>query len=216
MSASAASCIYPIIGHHEYGWSFIGSEINPTALDAAKRILRANRALAQAVTLRRQSSPMQVFQDVVLPGEVFDLSICNPPFHASLAEAQGSSQRKWRNLGKEAMARKAAGRTPVLNFGGQGAELWCAGGEVAFIGRMVEESARIQSRCLWFTSMVSKEAHLPAVIAGLKQAKVRERRIIDMAQGQKRSRIVAWTFLDEAKRKEWRATRWEPTARPGG
>jgi 23S rRNA (adenine1618-N6)-methyltransferase len=93
---------------------------------------------------------------------------------------------------------------PTLNFGGQGAELWCEGGEEAFLRRMVEESARHPDRCLWFTSLVSKSASLPGVYRALKRAGALEVRTMDMAQGQKKSRIVAWTFLDKRQQVEWR------------
>jgi 23S rRNA (adenine1618-N6)-methyltransferase len=190
-----ANCIYPLLGRHEYGWRFTGSDIDPAALAAAQEILRANPGLTDGIELRLQRSPGHIFQGLVLPTDSFDLTVCNPPFHASLRDAREGTERKWRNLGK-------AG-TPVLNFGGQGAELWCPGGEAAFVGRMVEESARIPSQCLWFTTLLSKAANLPRVRAALAKAGALDIRIIEMAQGQKRSRIVAWTYLDETQRKEW-------------
>ncbi len=118
--------------------------------------------------------------------------MCNPPFHASLAEASAGSQRKWKNLGKHESKR------PLLNFGGQGAELWCEGGEQAFICRMVEESVLFRDRCLWFTILVSKSATLPFVYRALKRAGAVSSKTIEMAQGQKKSRIVAWSFMDES------------------
>jgi 23S rRNA (adenine1618-N6)-methyltransferase len=42
----------------------------------------------------------------------------------------------------------------------------------------------------------------------LQAAHVRERRVIELAHGQKRSRIVAWSFLDERARRDWRNARW--------
>ncbi len=43
------------------------------------------------------------------------------------------------------------------NFGGDGSELWCPGGEVAFIRRLAAESHehRVATRCLWFSSLVT-------------------------------------------------------------
>jgi len=131
--------------------------------------------------------------------------MCNPPFHASLDEAKAGTQRKWRNLGK----RGQGGSRPVLNFGGQGAELYCEGGEEAFIGRMVADSAGHAGHCLWYTTLVSKSASLPGVYRALKRAGALDIRTIDMAQGQKKSRIVAWTFLDRRQQMEWRAARWK-------
>ncbi|MNL54740.1 Ribosomal RNA large subunit methyltransferase F [compost metagenome] len=116
--------------------------------------------------------------------------MCNPPFHASAAEAQSGTRRKLQNLGKHKR------KEQVLNFGGQGAELWCEGGEIAFIRRMIEESTAIADQCLWFSSLVSKSASLPFIYSALKTADVARVKTIEMAQGQKVSRFVAWTFID--------------------
>ncbi|MCP5854490.1 RlmF-related methyltransferase, partial [Klebsiella pneumoniae] len=70
--------------------------------------------------------------------ERFDLTLCNPPFHASREEATRGSQRKWKNLGKQDPKRKL----PVLNFGGQNNELWCEGGEIRFVSQLVGESVQ--------------------------------------------------------------------------
>jgi 23S rRNA (adenine1618-N6)-methyltransferase len=204
-----ANCIYPLIGQREYGWHFLGSDTDPVALDSARRILAANPGLQDAIQLRRQASPGAIFRGLLGPDEVFELTVCNPPFHASPGEAQEGSRRKWQNLGR------GTGRTqaPVLNFGGQGGELWCPGGEAAFVHRMIEESAEFPTRCFWFTTLVAKSSHLPAVYRALRQAGVQETRTLGMAQGQKKSRIVAWTFLTPDQREAWRAARWGNSAR---
>ncbi len=195
-----ASAIYPLVGHREYGWSFVGSDIDAAALAASARILRAN-GLEAVVQLRRQADPAASFAGVVDPGDRFDLTLCNPPFHGSLREAREGTQRKWRNLGRGDSAR------PVRNFGGRGAELWCEGGEVGFIRRMAAESARLSGQVLWFTTLVSSSASLPAVHRALRQAGAAEVRTVAMAQGQKQSRFVAWTFLAPDARAAW-VKRW--------
>lgn len=201
-----ASAIYPLIGHREYGWHFVGTDCDADALASAQRIIKANQGLGTAITLRRQRSPQTLFAGVVQTDEHFDISVCNPPFHASAAEAAAGSTRKWHHLGKHAAAR---GGTPVLNFGGKDGELWCEGGEVGFITRMIGESRQTPGLCLWFTSLVSKESSVPMIVRALQAAHVRERRVIDLSHGQKRSRIVAWTFLDERQRRDWRGVRWQ-------
>lgn len=188
-----ANCIYPLIGHRTYGWHFVGSDIDPAALKNAQRILDANAGLGDAVELRLQKSRNAIFKGIVHADDRFDLTLCNPPFHASPADAAAGTQRKWQNLGRQ------ASKKPLLNFGGQGAELWCEGGEAAFVCRMVEESAAYRENCVWFTSLISKSTTLPGVYRALKNATVREYRTIEMVQGQKKSRIVAWTFLDKIK-----------------
>lgn len=199
---TGANCIYPLLGRREYGWSFVGSDIDARALASAQRILDANPALAAGIELRRQADPEALFGGVLRAGEYFDLTMCNPPFHASLAEAQAGTRRKWRNLGK-AGGNERGGAAARLNFGGQGAELCCPGGEAAFVQRMIDESRRYADRCLWFTTLLSKAASLPEVRAALGRAGVHASRAIAMAQGQKQSRIVAWTFFDTAGRTAW-------------
>lgn len=199
-----ANCVYPLVGHREYGWQFVGTDIDAVAIANAQKIVDAN-GLGAAISLRLQTSPAAIFNGVMKQDEVFDLSMCNPPFHASLAEARSGTQRKWKNLGIEANKKKV----PVLNFGGQGMELCCEGGEEAFVCRMIAESARLPGSCMWFTTLVSKSASLPGVYRAIKQAGALANKTIETAQGQKKSRIVAWTFLDAKQQQAWRVARWK-------
>jgi 23S rRNA (adenine1618-N6)-methyltransferase len=192
-----ANCIYPIIGHQVYGWQFVGSDIDKRAIDSATNIAAINPSLKGHLSFRLQHSASNIFKGIVKPGELFDLTLCNPPFHSSAEEANAGSQRKVRNLGKQ------KGIAPVLNFGGQHGELWCKGGEVEFIRKMADESAVIGTQCCWFTTLVSKSAHLPMVYSALEKAGVTTRKTIEMSQGQKQSRFVAWSFLSPAAMEDW-------------
>lgn len=196
---TGANCIYPLIGHAAYDWQFVGTDVDATALHNAQHILDANQ-LGDAVELRLQKSTTEIFSGVTYADEYFDLTLCNPPFHASLAEARHGAQRKWKNLGKENDKRK----NPVLNFGGQSMELCCDGGEEAFVTRMIEESESGKNNCLWFTTLISKSATLPHVYRKLKYSGAKENRTIEMSQGQKKSRILAWTFMDKDQQRDWR------------
>jgi 23S rRNA (adenine1618-N6)-methyltransferase len=182
-----ANCIYPIIGHAEYGWSFVGSDVDPVAVESAKKIVDSNSSLKGAVELRLQTAPEKILAGVVREGEKFDAVMCNPPFHASLEEAEAGSRRKWKNLGH--------GDTAKKNFGGQGRELWFPGGEAAFVRRMVEESAALRTNVRWFTALVSKEESLGPIESAMRKAAVADRRTMAMEQGQKKSRVVAWSYF---------------------
>jgi 23S rRNA (adenine1618-N6)-methyltransferase len=196
-----ANCVYPIIGHQCYGWRFVGTDIDPKALKVAQQIVNANVDLSSFVACRLQKSTSNIFKGVLKLNEKFDFTMCNPPFHASLAEAMAGTERKWKNLGQ-------ADKTK-LNFGGQQTELWCKGGESAFIATMIAESIEIAQQCHWFTTLVSKKTTLPHVYKALQRAKAVDVRTIKMAQGQKESRMVAWTFLNDEQQKEWQKLRWE-------
>jgi 23S rRNA (adenine1618-N6)-methyltransferase len=199
-----ASCVYPLLGHAEFGWRFVGTDIDAHALAAARRTIAANPGLGRSIELRLQPVPTRILSGLFAPDERFELTLCNPPFHASARQAEESARRKWKKLGKPV----APGTAPPLNFGGQGRELWCPGGESWFLRKLIQESKPLGQRCLWFTALVSKRETLPAVEAALQSAGVAEKRLVEMEQGQKRSRLVAWTFLDASAREAWRAERW--------
>jgi 23S rRNA (adenine1618-N6)-methyltransferase len=183
---SGANAVYPMIGASEYGWRFVATEIDQTAMRWARQIVRINRPIAALIEHRLQPNPMAIFAGVTKPGEHFDASMCNPPFHASAREAAEASARKRKNL--------ELVNVEPLNFGGGAGELWCAGGERDFIERMIVESAARPTLCRWFTTLVSNSEHLPRLRRSLKHAGAATVRTIEMAQGQKKSRILAWTF----------------------
>lgn len=201
-----ANAIYPIIGHRSYGWRFVGSDINPVATGSAQLIADANPVLKRAIECRLQKNPDDIFVGVIKPEERFDFTLCNPPFHSSQEEAHAGTRRKLKNLGRGPT--KARNQPLVLNFGGQNDELWCAGGEAAFVGKMIQQSQQFAHNCLWFSTLVSKKDNLPEIYAALKKVKVAKFQTIEMAQGQKVSRIVVWTFLNDTERQTWGEERW--------
>lgn len=197
-----ANAIYPLIGNRVYGWQFVGTDIDVAALENADTLLRANDMQAD-VELRLQRSRNAIFSGVTKADEFFDVTLCNPPFHESLAQARQGAQRKWQNLGHESDKHK----NPVLNFGGQSMELCCDGGEQDFVKRMIEESKSGGNNCLWFTTLISKSATLPHVYRALKYSGAVDNRTIEMSQGQKKSRILAWSFMDKEQQRAWWAAR---------
>lgn len=188
-----ANCIYPIIGNKEYGWSFVGSDIDPISIQSANKIIEKNASLKGNVTLRLQLNPEDIFRGIINKDEYFDLTICNPPFHASAEEAQAGTLRKLSNLNRKKVTKT------TLNFGGKNKELWCEGGEEKFIQKMIFQSKEFASSCLWFSTLVAKQTHLKTIYNALKTVKAVEVKTISMSQGNKTSRIVAWTFLNRAK-----------------
>ena len=197
-----ANCIYPIIGNHEYGWSFIGSDIDPVAIESAHKIIEANPALKGGVECRLQPNPADIFYGVLQKDEIIDLVVCNPPFHASLEDSQAETLRKLSNLAQEKVT------TPIQNFGGQSLELSCDGGEEKFVRSMVRQSRQFMHSCFWFSSLVAKKSHLQGIYEELRKAKAEDVKTIPMGQGNKSSRVVAWTFLTGEEQKGWRDGRW--------
>ncbi|MBK6953063.1 MAG: 23S rRNA (adenine(1618)-N(6))-methyltransferase RlmF [Crocinitomicaceae bacterium] len=200
---TGASCIFPIVGTIEYGWSFVASDIDKIALESAGRIIANNKSLRGNIELRFQSNPRNIFYGMFQKEEVFDLTICNPPFHASLEESQEASLRKVKNLKGIKVSK------PILNFGGQNNELWCEGGELRFVKDMIFQSKQFAESCLWFSTTVSKQSNLKAIYTILKRVEAVEVKTLPMAQGNKTSRVVAWTFLSLEKQQNWVKNRFK-------
>lgn len=186
---TGASLVYPLTGQSEYDWHFTGVDVDPVAIESGRQICKSNKL---QITLKLQSKPKNIFRGVIEPQDLFHVTLCNPPFHASVEQATKGTRRKWSNLGN--------GLSNELNFGGQNAELWYPGGEIKFIARMVEQSMEFAHQCLWFSSLVSKKDNLQPLHRILGRAKVADIKVVEMAQGQKTSRFIAWTFIKKNQR----------------
>ncbi|MGJ3255203.1 MAG: 23S rRNA (adenine(1618)-N(6))-methyltransferase RlmF [Alcanivorax sp.] len=194
---TGANGIYPLLACQVYGWQCVGSDINPQSLANVDAVIARNAELKDRFFLRTQLDKNHIFEGIIQPGEWFDVSVCNPPFHASQDEALKSSQRKVSNLARNRGEKKTKIKASNLNFGGQGAELWCKGGELLFLKKMVRESQVYSSQCRWFTSLVSKADNvrpLKKLMLKVGAADVRE---IEMKQGNKVARVLAWTFFSK-------------------
>lgn len=200
-----ANCVYPIIGNSEYGWGFIGSEIDAISMAAAKK--NANYYTSRNfIEFRLQVKSKDVFHGILKRDACIDLTICNPPFHASAEEAQKSSLRKIKNLkGKD------AAKAETIRLAGQSNEMWCKGGEARFVKDMIYESRNFKDNSMWFTTLISKESNLKQVYRILEDVKALEVKTIPMGQGQKKSRIVAWTFQTKEQKQERVKSKWSLT-----
>lgn len=173
-----ANCIYPIIGCTQYGWDFVGADINPVALANCRKIVTCNPVLAHHVELRFQPESQSLFKGIIAADEYFDATLCNPPFHDSEEQVE------------QELIRTQNG----LNFGGHAKERCCKGGELHFLLQMIAESREFSRNCGWFTTYVSREQYLGKLYAALQVAGTAECRTIEMKQGAKSSRILAWRF----------------------
>ncbi|NUO03611.1 MAG: 23S rRNA (adenine(1618)-N(6))-methyltransferase RlmF [Saprospiraceae bacterium] len=198
-----ANCAYPIIGSAVYKWRFIGSDIDPVALESANRILDANPFLKTSIVCRLQPNPKQILEGILEKDEYIDVAICNPPFHDSGETAQASTLRKLNHLSKKKVTQ------PTRNFGGQAGELWCEGGEKTFITNMIGESKTFATSCFWFSTLVSNADHLKSLYHVLADAGATDVKTISMGQGNKISRILAWSFLNAKQQVMWRELRWK-------
>ena len=150
-----------------------------------------------------QKNPDNIFKGIMSDEMLFDVVICNPPFHSSIKNAQKESKRKIKNLTGDKP------KTVNLNFAGINSELIYKGGEFNFIQKMIKESCIFSSNCLWFTTLISKQSNLNSIYNSVKKSKAKEIKIITMGTGNKKSRIIAWSFKSKNEQFSWSKSRWK-------
>ena len=192
---TGASCIYPILGNAAYGWNFTGTDIDNKSLDIAKKIIDKNK-LTEIIDLRYQTNSSQIFKGIISSNDKFSATICNPPFYRSQEEAMEANARKLKGLGANNLSK-------ARNFGGKQQELWYKGGEKAFVHTYLYESSMFKTQCFWYSTLVSKKENLDSMYASLKKLNATEIKTIPMQQGNKITRIVAWTFLTKEEQHNW-------------
>jgi 23S rRNA (adenine1618-N6)-methyltransferase len=199
---TGSNCIYPIIGSQSYGWHFVATDIDPTSIESANAIVQANPCLTNHVTVVQQTERQAILKGII--NSKFDLTLCNPPFHASMSEAKAVNKRKLKNLSKDKKSVSHAKR----NFGGKQVELCCRGGEIAFLKKMARESVEFAEQVCWFTSLVSKGDNIRPLKRLLEQLGAKQIEVVPMSQGQKISRFIAWSFLTKKQQASWARERW--------
>ncbi|SHI49876.1 23S rRNA m(6)A-1618 methyltransferase [Mesonia phycicola] len=194
---TGASCIYPVIGVAEYNWNFIATDVDAKSIESAQKIVKTNNSLKGKVNFKLQNNPRFIFRNILNEQDKIDVSICNPPFHASIEDAISGTKRKIKNLtGKKT-------DSVERNFSGNLNELVYKGGEFQFIQNMIFESKAFSKNCLWFTTLVSKQSNLKKIYKVLKKNNPSEIKTIDISVGNKTNRIVAWTYFTPLEREKW-------------
>ena len=218
-----ANCVYPLIGAARNGWSFVGTDVTDAALEAARRNADANPRLAPLIEIRdarirgesganlpraEEGDPAPIFARVRADEDRdaerdrldaardaaasssssttktkknetrgFAFTMCNPPFFESEADAKG-------NAGTD--------------FGGVASEMACAGGELAFVSRILaESSASADARRFahWYTTMCGKKETVKRLRAMLRTRGAKAVRETTFYQGKTRRWGVAWSFV---------------------
>ncbi|GAK89728.1 ribosomal RNA large subunit methyltransferase F [Nonlabens ulvanivorans] len=185
---AGANMIYPILGTAMFNWKMVGSEVDPDSYEFATALqnkisLPKSRKISN-IKLRLQEDRGAILKNIIKPQELYDFTMCNPPFYSSEDEAIKANQRKNKNLGNEVSDR---------NFAGKSHELWCNGGEALFVKRLIKESVAFKAQVGWFTSLISRKENLPKLEKQLTKLKATYK-IVPMNSGNKKSRFIAWQF----------------------
>ncbi len=185
---TGANMIYPILGTALFNWKMVGSEVDEDSYAFAKA-LKEQISLPKShkkshLEIRLQSDRGSILKNIIKPNELYDFTMCNPPFYSSENEAFKANKRKNANLGTVSYHR---------NFKGKSHELWCNGGEALFAKRLIKESVDFQKQVGWFTCLISRKENVPKLEKQLNKLGATHQ-VIPMNSGQKKSRFIAWKF----------------------
>ncbi|KAE8451750.1 hypothetical protein EG329_003207 [Mollisiaceae sp. DMI_Dod_QoI] len=187
---TGASCIYPLLGCSQRPqWRFAGTGEIYARIDIDEKSLQFARQNVQDNGLQNRIKLLKTeLGDLLLPldrmgFENIDFSMCNPPFYESKADMLTSAAAKQ--------------RPPFTACTGSETEMVTAGGEIAFVSRMIDESFILKDRVQWYTSMLGKFSSVGVIVQKLREKGLDNYAVTEFVQGSKTRRwAIAWSFGD--------------------
>ncbi|TQN70341.1 U6 small nuclear RNA (adenine-(43)-N(6))-methyltransferase, partial [Colletotrichum shisoi] len=177
---TGASCIYPLLGCTQRLWSFFATDIDQESLAYARKNVQSNNLQSRISVVARTAQDPIISLDSLGVDEL-SFVMCNPPFYTSEEDLLDSAQKK--------------SRPPLTACTGAPVEMVSDGGEVGFVGRMLEESLVLRDRVQWYTSMFGKQSSLEEFVNVLREKAIDNYAVTEFVQGNKTRRwAVAWSF----------------------
>ncbi len=155
-------------------------DIDTTSLQCARENVSRNGLNGRIRLLERDIS------DALIPLEEagvdsFDFIMTNPPFYESSADMNDSA--------------KAKAKPPGSACTGTATEMICKGGELGFVGRILDQSMELRERVQWYTAMFGKLESLKAFVSRLRECKVDNWAVTEFVQGNRTRRwAIAWSY----------------------
>lgn len=157
---SGASCIFPILGcHRNPTWSFIGVEADTRSYSVAVENVQKNY-MEERIRMIKISTEDTLNDILCLSTYPVTFIMCNPPFFEEeygvtlelnpKSSANGSSSTG----GPSGTRPKSSGNTS------EKIESVVSGGEIAFVGRMLDQSRHLKEEVTIYTSMLGKKQSL--------------------------------------------------------
>lgn len=144
--------------------------------------MELNKLQSKIRLLKREPSDDLIPLADLKADDSLDFIMMNPPFYTSDEEMVMAAENK--------------SRPPNTACTGAPNEMISEGGEVAFVGRLLEESLRTRERVRWYTSMLGKASSLKMLVDKLREAKIDNYAVSELVQGNKTRRwTLGWSFL---------------------
>lgn len=182
-SGTGTSCIYAMLACRLHPrWRMLAVDRDPQALHYAALNVASNSLTDRISVVSNASLGDQILSASLLDHATFDFTVCNPPFFSDAAEATQGADLK--------------SLPPLSACTGNDAEMITAGGETAFVARMIADSRDIADRVKWFTSQVGIRAHVRPLLALARRSGASAIATGTFLQGKTTRWGVAWSFQD--------------------
>ncbi|KAE9417223.1 hypothetical protein Angca_004173 [Angiostrongylus cantonensis] len=197
---TGASCIYALLGARWAGWKFFATETNTRAAEAANANVVRNQLghLIHVIHISEQSTTLikdlsRRFMDLQ-----FTFCMCNPPFFESCETIKRFSFDKASGAMINDSPTDLDVRTPPRSATlAQRGELEVDGGEVAFIGKLIDESVLLQTQVSIYTTMLGKKSSISVLCRRLSRIDGVRYTVSTLSQGRTLRWVLAWTFLPQ-------------------
>lgn len=194
---TGASCIYPLLGATQRPWHFLATgehsyassrdnahtaqDVDPESLEFARRNVSINGLEDRIRIVAKTKDDRYLLPLNDCNVDKVDFTMTNPPFYESEADLAKSAKKK--------------ARPPNSACTGAPVEMVVEGGEVAFVGRLLQESLLYRDRVQWYTSMFGKLTSLHEFVKKLRQHGIDNYAVTEFVQGKKTKRwAVGWSF----------------------
>ncbi|KAI2472493.1 hypothetical protein F4781DRAFT_420102 [Annulohypoxylon bovei var. microspora] len=178
-------------------WSFIATDVDSKSLSYARKNAQLNN-MGSRIRVVDRTVTDRLIPLTELGLETIDFVMVNPPFYTSGAELADLASQK--------------SRPPNSACTGAPIEMVCAGGEIGFIRRIIDESLVLREKVQWYTAMLGKQSSLEVLVGILKGYGVTNYVVTAFVQGNKTRRwAIGWSF--QSRRPSLSASRGcEPSA----
>ncbi|KAI2794133.1 RNA N6-adenosine-methyltransferase METTL16 [Penicillium oxalicum] len=175
--------IYPLLGCKvRPRWRFIATDIDEQNLQTARANVSRN-GLDSRIKIIKSTADAPLFALDTFEQDTLDFTMCNPPFYASEQDMLSSAESK--------------SYVPFSACTGAAVEMIVAGGEVAFVTRMIEESRQLRHRVQWYSSMLGKLSSVTTLVELLIKYDNNNYAVTEFVQGSKTKRwALAWSWED--------------------
>lgn len=179
-----ASCIYPLLAavHSKHRWKMVGLERSKDSVEYAKKNVTTNRLDSEVGVVQQEDGESTIFRAFMENNTgQYDFCMCNPPFYDESDDTKPENRTGRRKQPSNA-------RT------GSSSELCTDGGELRFVGKIIEESMELKDKISVYTSMIGHKRNYEEILRMLKRYNIDNITTTRFCQGNTTRWGIAWSF----------------------